>query len=95
VNGRPLTQARADESAGTPNVKHDGTALPGIPPPDISRGFAGIHRSAQPPLTASQRRILECTYCLAEANADMAYTLFVPTTDDAKKPAPPVVNLHG
>jgi hypothetical protein len=79
---------QADASAGTPNVKHDGTALPGIPLPDISRGFAGIPRSAQPPLTASQRRILECTYRLEEANADLAYTLFVPTTYDPKKPAP-------
>jgi hypothetical protein len=95
LNCTPLTQARADASAGTPNVKHDGTALPGIPLPDISRGFAGIPRSAQPPLTASQRRILECTYRLEEANADMAYTLFVPTTYDPKKPAPLVVNLHG
>jgi poly(3-hydroxybutyrate) depolymerase len=95
LNCRPVTQARADASAGTPNVKHDGMALPGIPPPDISRGFAGIPRSAQPPLTASQRRILECTYRLAEANADMPFTLFVPTTYEPKKPAPLVVNLHG
>jgi poly(3-hydroxybutyrate) depolymerase len=95
LNCQPLTQARADASAGTPNVKHDGTALPGIPLPDISRGFAGIPRSAQPPLTASQRRILECTYRFVEANADMPYTLFVPTTYDPKKPAPLIVNLHG
>jgi poly(3-hydroxybutyrate) depolymerase len=95
MNCRPLTQGRADASAGTPNVKHDGTALPGIPRPDISRGFAGIPRSAQPPLTASQKRILECVYRLPEANADMPFTLFVPTTYDTKKPAPLVVNLHG
>src|SRR4051812_1384811 len=71
----PLTQARAEASAGSPNVKHDGTPLPGIPPPDISRGFAGIPRSAQPPLPPSQRRILECTYRLPEAAADMPYAL--------------------
>src|SRR5262249_29715054 len=57
-----VTQAHAEASAGTPNVNHDGSALTGIPAPDISRGFQGIPRSAQPPLTASQRRILECTY---------------------------------
>ena len=67
----PVTQAHADASAGTANVNHDGSPLPGIPAPDISRGFQGIPRSAQPPLTASQKRILECTYHLAEANADM------------------------
>ena len=44
----PLTQARADASAGRPNVRHDGTPLPGVQPPDISRGFVGIPRSAQP-----------------------------------------------
>lgn len=90
-----LTQARADESAGRANVKHDGSPLPGIVPPDISRGFAGIPRSAQPPLTASQRRILECTYRFTEANADMPYALFVPSTYDPKVPAPVVVDLHG
>src|SRR6476661_4163791 len=75
-----VTQAHADASAGTPNVAHDGSPLPGIPAPDISRGFQGIPRSAQPPLTASQKRILECTYHLAEANAEMPYTLFVPSS---------------
>ena len=71
-----LTQAHADGSAGTPNINHDGTPIPGTPAPDISRGFSGIPRSAQPTLTASQRRIWECTYHFAEANADMPYTLF-------------------
>ena len=90
-----LTQAKADESAGRANVKHDGSPLPGIVPPDISRGFAGIPRSAQPPLTASQRRILECTYRFTEANADMPYALFVPSTYDPKVPTPVIVDLHG
>ena len=90
-----ITQANADASAGTINIAHDGTALPGTPLPDISRGFKGIPRSAQPPLTASQRRILECTYRLAEANADLPYTLFVPSTYDPLKPAPLLVDLHG
>ena len=90
-----ITQANADASAGTANVNHDGTAITGIPAPDISRGFNGIPRSAQPPLTASQRRILECTYRLAEANADLPYTLFVPSTYDPAKPWPLVVDLHG
>src|SRR5262245_32256772 len=92
---KPLTQASADASAGTPNVNHDGTALPGQAAPDISRGFQGIPRSAQPPLTASQRRILECTYRLPEANADVPYALFVPSTYVSGKPAPLVVDLHG
>jgi predicted peptidase len=90
-----ITQASAEASAGTANINHDGTPLPGIPAPDISRGFSGIPRSAQPPLTASQKRILECTYRLAEANADMAYTLFVPSTYTPGKPSPLIVDLHG
>jgi poly(3-hydroxybutyrate) depolymerase len=46
-------------------------------------------------LTPSQQRILECTHRLAEANADIPYTLFVPSTYDPQKPAPLVVDLHG
>ncbi len=91
----PVTEANADASAGTPNVRHDGTALPGIPLPDISQGFRGIPRSAQPPLTASQQRILECTYFLDEANAEMPYPLFVPSTYEPGTPTPLVVDLHG
>ena len=90
-----VTAARAAESAGAPNINHDGTALPGVPLPDISQRFQGIPRSAQPPLTASQQRILECTYHLPEANADMAYALFVPSTYRPGTPAPLVVDLHG
>ncbi len=91
----PLTQEHADASAGTPNIGHDGSPLPGIPAPDISRGFSGIPRSAQPALTASQRRIQECTYHFAEANADMPYTLFVPSTYNAATPSALIVDLHG
>jgi len=91
----PVTQEHADASAGTANVNHDGTPLPGTPAPDISRGFQGIPRSAQPPLTASQQRILECTYHLAEADADMPYALFVPSTYTPGKPSPLIVDLHG
>jgi dienelactone hydrolase len=90
-----VTQAHAEESAGTPNIGHDGTPLPGIPAPDISQGFRGIPRSAQPPLTASQRRILECSYFLPEANAEMPYTLFVPSGYEPGIPTPLVVDLHG
>jgi len=90
-----ITQANADASAGTVNVHHDGSPIDGTPAPDISRGFNGIPRSAQPPLTPSQQRILECTHHLAEANADIPYTLFVPSTYDPRKPAPLVVDLHG
>lgn len=90
-----VTQAHADASAGTPNVNHDGSPLPGVPAPDISRGFQGIPRSAQPPLTASQQRILECAYRLAEADADMPYTLFIPSGYVPGKPAPLIVDLHG
>ena len=32
---------------------------------------------------------------MAEANADIPYTLFVPSTYDPQKPAPLVVDLHG
>lgn len=90
-----VTEAHADASAGTANINHDGTPIAGTPAPDISRGFSGIPRSAQPKLTSSQRRILECTYRLAEANADVSYALFVPSTYDPKKGAPLVVDLHG
>ncbi len=90
-----LTQANAAASAGTANINHDGTPIAGVPAPDISRGFNGIPRSAQPPLTASQQRILECRYRLPEANADISYALFVPSTYDPKTPAPLVVDLHG
>jgi pimeloyl-ACP methyl ester carboxylesterase len=90
-----VTQAHADASAGTPNVNHDGSPLPGVPAPDISRGFQGIPRSAQPRLTASQQRILECTYRFAEAGADMPYALFVPSGYRPGTPAPLIVDLHG
>src|SRR5262249_7667180 len=90
-----VTQAHANESAGTANVNHDGSPLPGTPAPDISPGFQGIPRSAQPPLTASQQRILECSYHLAEADADMPYALFVPSTYTPGKPSPLIVDLHG
>jgi poly(3-hydroxybutyrate) depolymerase len=90
-----VTQANADASAGTANIAHDGSPLPGITPPDISQGFRGIPRSAQPPLTASQRRILQCTYVLPEAGAEMPYTLFIPSGYDPAQPTPVVVDLHG
>jgi S-formylglutathione hydrolase FrmB len=90
-----LTQAHADASAGIPNINHDGTPLGGTPAPDISRGFQGIPRSAQPSLTASQGRVWECTYRFNEANADMPYTLFVPSSYSPGKSAPLVVDLHG
>ena len=90
-----VTQAHADSSAGTANVNHDGSALAGIPAPDIARGFQGIPRSAQPPLTAPQKRILECTYRLAEANADTSYALFIPSTYRPGTPSPLIVDLHG
>jgi len=63
--------------------------------PDISKGFQGIPRSPQPALTASQQRILECSYHLDEANADMPYTLFVPSTYNASQASPLIVDLHG
>ncbi len=94
-NCRLLTQAAADASAGTANVQHNGTPIPGMPAPDISRGFKGIPRSAQPPLTSSQRRILECTYWPPEANAEMSCALFVPSTYTPGQPTPLVVDLHG
>jgi poly(3-hydroxybutyrate) depolymerase len=46
-------------------------------------------------LTATQRRILECTYHLADADADMPYVLFIPSTYVPGKPAPLIVDLHG
>jgi dienelactone hydrolase len=94
-NCKAVTAANAAASAGTPNINHDGTALPGTTAPDISRGFQGIPRSAQPPLTAAEQRILECSYHSAEASTDLAYTLFVPTTYSPSKPNALIVDLHG
>jgi S-formylglutathione hydrolase FrmB len=90
-----ITQANADASAGMVNILHDGTPIAGTPAPDISLGFKGIPRSAQPRLTASQQRILECTRRVVEANAEIPYTLFLPSTYDPQRPAPLVVDLHG
>lgn len=90
-----ITQTHADASAGIPNINHDGTPIAGTPAPDISRGFQGIPRSAQPVLTASQARIWECTYHFVEANTDMPYTLFIPSSYTPGKPMPLVVDLHG
>src|SRR4051812_7790371 len=90
-----VTPAHAVASAGTANVNHDGSPLPGVPAPDISLGFQGIPRSAQPPLTPSQQRILECSYHFAEADADMPYALFIPSGYSPGKPAPLIVDLHG
>ena len=86
---------RAMNAAASSSVRHDGSPLQGIEPPDVAKGFAGIPRSAQPPLTPSQRRILECSSHLDEANADMPYALFVPSTYDSKVATPLVVDLHG
>lgn len=90
-----LTSSNAQASAGVANINHDGTPLPGIEPPDISQGFFGIPRSEQPPLTESQQRILECNYYLPEANAEIPYTLFIPSSYDGSVPTPLVVDLHG
>jgi hypothetical protein len=88
-----ITQANADASAGTVNIHHDGTSIAGTPAPDISRGFSGIPRSAQPRLTASQQRILECTHRLAVANADIPYTLLQPGFEADHRP-PTEVAIH-
>ena len=60
-----LTDAEAAGSAGVPNVTHEGVRLVPPPPPstdpnDAIAQRANIPRSAQPPLTASQKRILMC-----------------------------------
>jgi len=91
----PLSAANAAASAGTPNINHDGTPIAGTSAPDISKGFQGIPRSAQPALTDTQQRIQECTYHLAEANADMPFTLFVPTRYRQGSPNALIVDLHG
>lgn len=95
-----LTEAEAAASAGVPNVTHDGVRLVPQPPPstdpnDAIAQRANIPRSAQPPLTASQQRILMCSYELDQANARMAFSLFVPDNYDPMKPWPLIVNLHG
>lgn len=90
-----VTQSHADASAGTPNINHDGSPIPGTPAPDISKGFQGIPRSAQPPLSASQKRIWECSWHFPESNSDMPYTLFIPTSYNPAKPSPLIVDLHG
>lgn len=95
-----LTSAEAAASAGVPNVTHDGVRLVPQPPPstdpnDAIAQRANIPRSAQPPLTASQQRILMCGYELDAANARMPFTLFVPEGYDPAKAWPLIVDLHG
>jgi predicted peptidase len=92
---KPVTAANAAASAGTANVNHDGSPIPGTPPPDISKGFQGIPRSAQPALSETQQRIQECTYRLAQADADMPFTLFVPSRYKQGTPNALIVDLHG
>lgn len=95
-----LTAAEAAASAGVPNVTHAGVRLDPQPPPstdpnDAIAQRANIPRSAQPPLTASQQRILMCGYDLDAANARMPFTLFVPDNYDPAKTWPLIVDLHG
>lgn len=97
---RFVIEAEAQASAGVPTVNVDGTPLADPPPPstdpnDAIAVRAKIPRSAQPPLTESQRRILMCTYDSPEANERFPYALFVPTSYDATRPSPLIVNLHG
>lgn len=96
----PLTEAEAIASAGVPNVTHDGVRLDPQPPPstdpnDAIAQRANIPRSAQPPLTESQKRILMCEYDLDAANATMPFSLFVPDNYDPAKKWPLIVDLHG
>jgi poly(3-hydroxybutyrate) depolymerase len=95
-----LTEAEAAASAGVPNVTHAGVRLDPQPPPstdpnDAIAQRANIPRSAQPPLTASQQRILMCGYELDAANARMPFSLFVPEGYDPAKSWPLIVDLHG
>ncbi len=95
-----LTEAEAAASAGVPNVTHEGVRLVPQPPPstdpnDAIAQRANIPRSAQPPLTASQKRILMCGYELDAANARMPFTLFVPEGYDPAEKWPLIVDLHG
>lgn len=97
---RFVTDAEAQASAGVPTVNLDGAPLADPPPPstdpnDAIAVRAKIPRSAQPPLTPSQRRILMCEYESAEANQRFPYALFVPSAYDAARPSPLIVNLHG
>jgi poly(3-hydroxybutyrate) depolymerase len=95
-----LTEAEAAASAGVPNVTHAGVRLVPQPPPstdpnDAIAQRANIPRSAQPPLTASQARILMCGYDLDAANARMPFSLFVPDNYDHSRAWPLIVDLHG
>lgn len=95
-----LTEAEAAASAGVPNVTHAGVRLDPQPPPstdpnDAIAQRANIPRSAQPPLTASQQRILMCGYELDAANARMPFSLFVPEGYDPASKWQLIVDLHG
>lgn len=97
---RFVTKEEAAKSGGVPTVNADGTPLANPPPPstdpnDAIAVRAHIPRAAQPPLTATQQRILMCQYDSDEANQKFPYALFVPSTYDPKKPAPLIVDLHG
>jgi poly(3-hydroxybutyrate) depolymerase len=100
LNCNYLTEAEAAASAGVPNVTHAGVRLVPQPPAstdpnDAIAQRANIPRSAQPPLTASQKRILMCGYELDAANARMPFSLFVPDSYDHTHPWPLIVDLHG
>lgn len=95
-----VTEEEAAASAGVPNVTPTGVRLDPQPPPstnpdDAIAVRANIPRSAQPPLTASQKRILMCGYEMNEANARMPFSLFVPEGYDPAHKWPLIVDLHG
>lgn len=97
---RFVTEAEAAASAGIPNVTHEGVRLvpqpaPSTDPNDAIAVRANIPRSAQPPLTESQRRLLVCSYDFDLANEPMTYVLFVPSGYDPSRRYPLIVNLHG
>ena len=97
---RFITGEEAAASAGIPNVTHSGVRLdpqpaPSTDPNDAIAVRANIPRSAQPPLTASQKRILVCSYEFDLANQPMSYVLFVPKGYDPGRRYPLIVNLHG
>lgn len=97
---RFVTAEEAAASAGVPNVTHSGVRLDPQPPPstdpnDAIAVRANIPRSAQSPLTASQKRILVCSYEFDLANQSISYVLFVPRGYDPTQRYPLIVNLHG
>lgn len=95
---RFVSAAEAAASGGIANVDANGIPLPaarGDAALRISGAAQTIPRCDQPALTPSQRRILICSYRLAEAGAEISYAVFAPSNYCDSRKWPLLLCLHG